>query len=84
MASRGFAPKPTSTWDGSQDQESIISGRLYSDYATEPKDRCSVTGHVMYLEEAPAMFKSNMERTVSLSTTEAETHAGVTCVQDML
>ncbi len=54
------------------------------DYAKEPKDRCSVSGHVVYLEGVPAMFKSSTERTVSLSTTEAETYAGVTCVQDML
>jgi hypothetical protein len=38
----------------------------------------------MYLEEAPTMFKSSTDRTVSLSTTKAETHAGITCVQDML
>ncbi len=38
----------------------------------------------MYLEGAPAMFKSSAERTVSLSTTEAEAYAGATCVQDML
>jgi hypothetical protein len=30
------------------------------------------------------MFRSSMERTVSLFTTKAETYAGVTCVQDML
>ena len=54
------------------------------DYAKEPKDRCSVSGHVVYLEGAPAMFKSSTERTVSLSTTKAETYAGVTCVQDIL
>ncbi len=30
------------------------------------------------------MFKSSTERTVSLSTTKAETYVGVTCVQDML
>ncbi len=38
----------------------------------------------MYLEGAPAIFKSSTEKTVSLSTTEAETYAGVTCVQAML
>ncbi len=53
------------------------------DYAKQPKDRCSVSEHVVYLERAPAMLKSSTERTVSLSTTEAETYAGVTCVQDM-
>jgi hypothetical protein len=30
------------------------------------------------------MFKSSIERTVSLSTTEAETYAGFTCMEDML
>ena len=54
------------------------------DYAKEPKDRRSVSGHMVYLEGAPAMFKSSTEMTVSLSTTKAETYAGVTCVQDML
>jgi hypothetical protein len=39
---------------------------------------------MVYLEGAPAMFKSSTERTVSLSTTKAETYAGITCVQDML
>ncbi len=38
----------------------------------------------MYLEGAPAIIKSSTEMTVALSTTEAETYAGVTCVQDML
>ncbi len=55
-----------------------------SDYAKEHKDRHSVSGHLVYLEAAPAMFKSSTERTVSLSTTKAKTYAGVTCVQDML
>jgi hypothetical protein len=55
----------------------VISGRLESDYAKEPKDRRSVLGHVVILEGAPAMFKSSTERTVSLSTTKAETYAGV-------
>jgi hypothetical protein len=54
------------------------------DYAKEPKDRCSVSGHVVYLEGAPAIIKSSTERTVLLSTTKTETYAGITCVQDML
>ena len=81
---QGLVLEPNRKWDGSQSHEFVISGRLDSDYAKEPKDRCSVSGHMVYLEGAPAMFKSSTERTVSLSTTEAETYAGVTCVQDML
>jgi hypothetical protein len=38
---------------------------------------------MVFLEGVPAMFKSSTERTVSLSTTKAETYEGVTCVQDM-
>jgi hypothetical protein len=61
-----------------------MSGCLDLVYAKESKGRRSVSGHVVYLEGVPAMFKSSTERTVSLSTTEAETYANVTCVQDML
>jgi hypothetical protein len=72
--------KPNRKWDGSQNHKFVIRGRSDSDYAKEPKDRCSVSRHVVYLEGVPAIFKSSTERTVSLSTTKAETYAGVTCV----
>ncbi len=81
---QGLVLEPNRKWDGSRNHKFVISRRLDSDHAKEPKDRCSVLGHVVYLEGAPAMFKSSTCRTVSLSTTEAETYAGVTCVQDML
>ncbi len=55
-----------------------------SDYAKEPKDRHSVSGHMVYLKGAQAIFKSSTERTVSLSTAEAQTCAGAISVQDML
>jgi hypothetical protein len=83
-AEQGLVIKPNRKWDGSQNHELVISGCSDSDYTKEPKDRRSVSGHVVYLEGAPAMFKSSMERRVSLSTTKAETDAGVACVQDML
>ncbi len=63
----------------------MISGHLDLDYAKELKDRRSISRHMVYLKGAPVMFKSSMERAVSLSTTEAETYTGVTCcMQDML
>jgi hypothetical protein len=62
----------------------VICGHLDSDYIKKPNNRRNVLGHVVYLEGASAMFKSSSERTVLLSTTKAETYAGVTCVQDML
>ncbi len=81
---QGLVLKPNRKWDGSQNHKFVISGGLDLDYAKEPKDRCSISGHVVYLEGAPAIFKSSTERTMSLPTTKAETYAGVTCVQDML
>ncbi len=81
---QGLVLKPNRKWDGSKNQDFIISGRLDSDYAKKPTDRYSISGHVVYLKRAQAMFKSSTERTVSLSTNEAETYAGVTCMQDML
>jgi hypothetical protein len=84
MADQGLVLKPNRKLDGSQNHKFVISGCSDLDYAKEPKDRCSVSGHVVYLEGAPAMFKSSTERTVSLPTTEAETYAGVTCAQDMI
>jgi hypothetical protein len=81
---QGLMLKPNRKWSGSQSHKFVISGHSDSDYAKEPKDRLSVSGHLVYLEGAPAMFKSSTERKTSLSTTKAETYAGVTCVQDML
>jgi hypothetical protein len=63
--------KPNRIWYGSQYHKFVISGCSDSDYAKEPKDRCSISGHMVYLKGAPAMFKSSTERTVSLFTTEA-------------
>ncbi len=45
-----FVHKPNRKRDGSQSHEFVLSGRSDSDYAKEPKDRCSVSGHVVYLE----------------------------------
>jgi hypothetical protein len=82
---QGLVLKPNRKWNGSQNQEFIISGRTDADYAKEAKDRgSSVSGHVVYLKGASAMFKSSTKRTVPLFTTDAETYAGVTCMQDML
>ncbi len=46
---QGLVLKPNRKWDGSQSHKFVISGRLDLDYAKEPKDRCSVLGHVVYL-----------------------------------
>ncbi len=79
-ADQGLVIKPNRKWDISRSHEFVISGRLDLDYAKELNNRRSVSGHLVYLEGAPTMFKSSTGRTVSFPTTKAETYAGVTCV----
>ena len=54
---QGLVIKPNRKLDSSHSHKFVISGRLGLDYAKEPKDRRSVSGHMVYLEQAPAMFK---------------------------
>jgi hypothetical protein len=58
IANQGLVLKPNRKWDGSQTHELILSGCLDLDYAKEPKVMRSISGHMVYLKEAPAMFKS--------------------------
>jgi hypothetical protein len=69
---QGLVLKPNTKWNNRRSHKFVISGCLDSDYAKETKDRRNVSGHVVYLEGAPVMFKSSTERTVSLSTTKGE------------
>ena len=46
--------------------------------------RRSVSGYVVYLEDAPTMHRSATQKTVALSSCEAELNAAVLCVQDMI
>eukprot|EP00957_Ditylum_brightwellii_P018199 1371246-Ditylum_brightwellii.AAC.1 len=55
-----------------------------SDYAKCPVMRRSVSGYATFLKGAPITIKSVMQKVVALSVTEAETIAGVQCMQDML
>ena len=61
-----------------------MSGRSDSDYAKCPATRRSVSGHNVRLEGAVVICKSGMQRTTTLSVTEAEKVAAVTCIQDMM
>ena len=45
--------------------------------------RKSVTGYVVYLEDAPVAVKTLMQKIIALSVTEAELIALVQCVQEM-
>ncbi len=41
-------------------------------------------GYVVYLEDAPTMHRSTTQKTVALSSCEAELNAAVLCAQDMM
>jgi len=82
---RGLLLKPEGSWDGTQENAVFnIRGRSDSDYAKCPDTRRSVTGCRTFLNGSPITFRSATQKTVSLSVTESEGSAGVTCVQDML
>ena len=75
---------PDTVWDGSKSFKFTIHGRSDSDYVANTDDRRSVSGGRVFLNNAPAMFRSATQKTVTLSVTEAETAAGVMVAQDML
>ena len=81
---RGLLLASVFVWDGKKGHKFKVWGKSDSDYAKCPETRHSVTGCCVFLNDSPVMFKSAMERTVSLSTTEAESAAAVTCAHDML
>eukprot|EP00957_Ditylum_brightwellii_P085029 6465433-Ditylum_brightwellii.AAC.1 len=90
LARQGSAPvnvhiKPTRVWDGKDKTFQLrIQGMADSDYAKCHVTRRSVSGYATFLEDAPVTIKSVMQKIMLLSVTEAETVAGVQCVQDML
>jgi hypothetical protein len=63
-----------------------IRGRPDSDYAKakDTQTRRSVSGYVVYLEDAPTMHRSATQKTVALLSCEAALNAAVLCVQDMM
>ena len=82
---RGLLLKPNKKWDG-KDRDFLfeITGKSDSDFAKCPTTRRSVSGWVTYLNGAPYVRKSKMQRFVTLSVTEAECVAATSCVQDMM
>ncbi len=54
------------------------------DYAKDTQTRCSVSGYVVYLEDAPTMHRSATQKMVALSSCKAELNAAVLCAQDMM
>ena len=83
-ANRGFKLQPARTWDGSKSFKFRITGLADSNYATCPVTRRSVSGYGVFLEKAPVGTRSAQQRTVALSSAEAELGSGTQCAQEML
>ena len=75
---------PTGIWNGERETELQLRGVSDSDFGKNEDNRKSVTGYVVYLNDAPVAFKSSTQQTVSLSSAEAELNALVSCAQELL
>ncbi len=68
----GLLLMPTRKWDGSNKFQFKIRGRLDLDYAKDMQTRQRVSGYFVYLEEAPMMHRSAMQKTAALSSCETD------------
>jgi hypothetical protein len=81
---QGLLLKPKRKWNGDPSFEFIITGYSDSDYAKDTDTRRSVSDTAVMLEGSPVSMQSNTQKSVTLSVTEAEQAAAVSCAQDML
>ena len=75
---------PHGKWDGSNGHEFGITGRSDAAYASCKETMTSVSGWSCEIDGAAYVRKSKTQRFVTLSVTEAECVAAVSCVQDMI
>ena len=71
-------------WDGSTKFKFKIHGWSDSDYAGNKDDRRSILGGQVFVNNAPVSFRSNTQKTMNLSVTEADGAARIVVAQDML
>ncbi len=50
----------------------------------DTQTRQSISGYIVYFEDAPTMHRSATQKTVALSSCKAELNAAVLCAQDMM
>jgi hypothetical protein len=81
---RGLKLGPVREWNGRPDYEFIIDGYADAGYKPYHNTTLSVGGHAVFLNKAPITEKSKIQRSTTLSVTEAELYSGVDCAQDML
>jgi hypothetical protein len=81
----GWTLKPTGIWKEIDEENEVnIIGVSDSDYSKDIETRRSVTGYIVFLNEAPVAANSKMQEAVTLSVTEAELVAATHCYQEML
>jgi hypothetical protein len=80
----GLTLNPTRKWDGEKEFCFHIRGVSDSDHAKDMQTRCSISGYVVYLEDAPVMDQSATQKTVALLVCKAEMNSAVLCAQDMI
>jgi hypothetical protein len=80
---RGLTLKPNCKWDGNADFLFQLKGKSDSDYAKDESAK-SVSGWATFLCGAPISMKSKMQATTTLSVTEVELVAAVSCAQDLM
>ncbi len=80
----GLLFKPIRKWDEGTKFQFKIRGRSDSDYMKDTQTRQSVTGYMVYLEDAPMMHWSATQKTVALSLCKSELNSAVLCTQGML
>jgi hypothetical protein len=81
---RSLLLKAIGEWDGNPSYAFVITGRSDSDYVKDTDTRRSVTGTSTFLNGSPIHTRSNMQKSVTLSVTEAELVAATQCAQDMV
>ena len=54
-----------------------------SDYATDPETRISISGFILYFMGVPISWRSKGQKSVTLSSTEAEFVAMSECAKEM-
>jgi hypothetical protein len=81
---KGFVIKPNRMWDErNKDFEFEISGYSDSDYR-KAADCKSISGYMACLEGVPYTRACKAQKYVTMSVTEAECDAAVSCIQDMI
>ena len=75
---------PKRKWDGDPSFEFQVYGLSDASYATDLEGRKSVSGESVFLEGSPVCMRSSQQKSVTLSTAEAELVAATLCAQEML